>query len=352
MQVTVTQYVGIDLHQATSYVCVRDGEGKITQRTILETTAPAIMGLIRSLGGEVHVTFEEGTQSQWLYDVLRHDAHVLVCDPRHNRLTIGNKSDRVDAERLSELLRTGMLRAVYHDTHSVRDLRELVRSYTTLVEDATRIMLRLKALYRSRAIRTKGSGLYDADRRGEWLERIDSPAARSRAEQLLVQLGQVQALRKKAKRLMLREARHHEAVTLLQSFPHVGPIRAAEIVSIVATPHRFRTRRRLWAYAGLAVVMRSSSDYEMGPEGIRRTRRAPATRGLNRNANHRLKKVFKSIANELARSDGPLGQRHSDRLARGMKEELAKITLARTVAAILLAMWKKGEPYDPERLNR
>jgi hypothetical protein len=154
MKPTTTQYVGIDLHQATSSICIRDVDGRITQQTVLQTSASAIRGLIRSLDGEILVTFEEGTQSQWLYDVLRDDAKVLVCDPRHNHSMKGNKSDKVDAERLSDLLRAGMLRPVYHDIHSVRDLRELVRSYTTLVKDATRIMLRLKALYRARTIAT------------------------------------------------------------------------------------------------------------------------------------------------------------------------------------------------------
>lgn len=349
---TTTQYVGIDLHQATSSVCIRDVDGRITQQTVLQTSAPAIRGLIRSLGGDVFVTFEEGTQSQWLYDVLRNDAKVLVCDPRHNHSMKANKSDKVDAERLSDLLRAGMLRPVYHDIHSVRDLRELVRSYTTLVQDATRIMLRLKALYRARTIATKGDGVYQKKGRAGWLARIDSSAARQRAERLLVQLDHVQELRKEAKHAMLREAKHHKAVQLLQTFPHIGPIRAAEIVSIMATPHRFRTKRQLWAYAGLAVVTRSSSDYEMTPQGLRRKKRAPSTRGLNRNANHQLKKVFKSIANELASTDTPLGDHHRERLARGMRESLAKVTLARSVAAILLAMWKNGEPYDDDKLNR
>jgi hypothetical protein len=35
-----------------------------------------------------------------------------------------------------------------------------------------------------------------------------------------------------------------------------------------------------------------------------------------------------------------------------MRESLAKVTLARSVAAILLSMWKKGEPYDDDKLNR
>jgi hypothetical protein len=63
LQPTTTQYVGIDLHQATSSICVRDVDGRITQQTA-QTSAPAILGLRTGRpGGEVLVTFEEGTQS-------------------------------------------------------------------------------------------------------------------------------------------------------------------------------------------------------------------------------------------------------------------------------------------------
>ena len=77
----------------------------------------------------------------------------MVCNPRRNALLNallkeGSKSDKVDARKLAELLRTGMLRPVYHWEHGLRTLRELARSYQTISKDLTRVMNRLKALYR------------------------------------------------------------------------------------------------------------------------------------------------------------------------------------------------------------
>jgi hypothetical protein len=54
----------------------------------------------------------------------------------------------VDARKLAELLRTGMLRPVYHGENGLRTLRDLGRSYQTISKDLTRVMNRLKALYR------------------------------------------------------------------------------------------------------------------------------------------------------------------------------------------------------------
>jgi hypothetical protein len=93
------------------------------------------------------ITFEEGTSAAWLYDLLKpHVTKVIVCDPRKNALlNAGNKNDRVDARKLSDLLRAGLLTPVYHGESGVRTLRELCRGYLTINKDLTRVMNRLKA---------------------------------------------------------------------------------------------------------------------------------------------------------------------------------------------------------------
>ena len=101
------------------------------------------------------MTWEEGTWAAWLYDLLQPQVQeVVVCNPRRNALLKeGSKSDKVDARKLADLLRTGMLRPVYHGENGLRTLRELARSYQTISKDLTRVMNRLKALYRSCRIR-------------------------------------------------------------------------------------------------------------------------------------------------------------------------------------------------------
>ena len=77
----------------------------------------------------------------------------MVCDPRKTALLKeGNKSDRIDARKLAESLRTNQLHSVYHEEHGIRTLKELGRSYLTITKDVTRVMNRIKSLYRSWAI--------------------------------------------------------------------------------------------------------------------------------------------------------------------------------------------------------
>src|SRR5499433_901918 len=179
----------MDVHQATISVAVMDSAGKLILESILETKAATILQFIGGLRGCLLVTFEEGTSAAWLYDLLKpHVANVLVCDPRKNALLKdGNKNDRVDARKLSELLRAGLLTPVYHGNHGTRALKELGRSYMTITKDATRVMNRIKSVYRSWGIACAGTSVYARRHRAEWLAQLVEPGVRIRAEHLYQQ---------------------------------------------------------------------------------------------------------------------------------------------------------------------
>src|ERR1700756_3534996 len=136
---------------------------------ILETKAETILQFIHGLRGSLYVAFEEGTWAAWLHDLLQPQvACVLASDPRKNALLkAGNKSDRIDARKLAELLYLNKLQPVYHGEHGARTLKELVRSYLTLSQDVARVMTRVKALYRSWAIPCAGKQVYAACHREE-----------------------------------------------------------------------------------------------------------------------------------------------------------------------------------------
>jgi hypothetical protein len=118
----------------------------------------------------------------------------------------------------------------------------------------------------------------------------------------------------------------------------------------VITPNRFRTSRQLGSYSGLGIVMRSSADWVKRNDGWVRAE-TTKTRGLNRCFNRTLEYVFKGAATTVITKlpGSPLQQRYSKMLEAGTKPNLAKLTLARTIAATFLSMWKHEEAYDPAR---
>ena len=346
------KYMGLDVHQATTVVAVIDAEGKIVLETIVATAAAPIRRLIESISGAVHITLEETTQAEWLYELLQgFVAEVVVCDPRRNRLlSEGSKGDKADARKLAELLRTGMVRSVWHGRQTTRGLKEMVRSYETFAIDTRRTMLRIKALYRSRGIATTGTGVYQVKQREHWLKQLTEVGMQQRAAWLYQQLDHVRELRKQAKAAVLAEGQRHRAVELLRTIPQVGPVRAAQIVATAGTPHRFRTKRQFWSYSGLAVVTHTSAEYELRAGRVVRRNKPVATRGLNPNCNRRLKSVFVSAA--TAGGVSHPWQPYLDNLKRkGMRADMARLTLARKIAALALAIWKKGEAFDPKKLN-
>src|SRR5260370_8977777 len=110
------KYIGMDIHKETLLSGVMEGDGKLVMEYMSETKASTILQSIQGVRGDLHVTFEEGTWAAWLYDLLKpHVTELVVCDPRKNALMKeGNKSDKIDARKLADLLRGGYLRSVYH----------------------------------------------------------------------------------------------------------------------------------------------------------------------------------------------------------------------------------------------
>src|ERR1700682_2212331 len=257
------KYIGLDVHQATISVAVLDSAGNLVMEAILETKAETILQLIHGLRGSLHVTLEEGTCAAWLHDLLKpHVASVLVCDPRKNALLkTGNKSDRIDARKLADLLRGGYLSSVYHGEHGVRTLKELSRSYLAISGDLARVMTRLKAVYRSWAIPCGGKQVYAPRYRSQWLGKISEAGVRRRGEFYYQQLDEVSSLRQQVRRELLAESAKHQASKLLCQIPSIGPIRTALLIAILQTSHRFRTKRQLWAYGGLGIETHSSADH-------------------------------------------------------------------------------------------
>ncbi len=322
-----TKYVGLDVHTEATTVAVMNSAGKLIMESIIETKAITIRQFIQGLRGDLHVTFEEGTWAAWLYDLLKpYVTKVVVCDPRKNTLLkVGNKSDRIDPKKLAELLRNGSLSAVYHGENGVRTLKELARSYLTISKDLGRVMNRVKALYRSWAIPCAGTQVYAPCHRSEWLSKITEAGVRRRAEHYYQQLDALQTLRHEVRKDLLLESRKHNATKLLRQVPCIGP---------------------------LGLETRDSAQYRYVEGQLQRSKKPQQLRGLNSNHNHDLKNIFKGAATMASISAGPFHDFYEALLTKGMQPTMARLTLARKIAAITLIVWKKGVRFDAEHLKQ
>jgi transposase len=212
-------------------------------------------------------------------------------------------------------------------------------------------MNRIKSLFRSRAIGCSGRDVYYRRNRKLWLSKLTEEALSLRAEFLYKQLDHLRPLRRDAKKALVKEAQLHAAFKRLCDVHGLGPVRVAQIVAAVGSAHRFRTKRQFWTYCGLAVVTRSSSDYEMVGSDLKRRTNSRKTRGLNREFNHRLKKVFKSAAVEALKEES-IKEIYRRLTGKGIRSEMPLLTVARKLAAVSLAIWKSGEEFDERKLTK
>jgi transposase len=343
---TSVKYIGLDVHKESISICVRNSVRKVVMESVIETKASTILQFI---DGDLRVTFEEGTWAAWLYDLLKpRVSGVEVCNPRKNALLKdGSKSDRIDANKLSEQLYMNNIKSVYHGEHGLRTLKELARSYLTIIKDLTR----LKALYRSWAIPCAGKEVYAPRHRAEWLGKISEPGVRRRAEFYYQQLDALRLLGQEVRLDLLREVKKHQAWKLLRQIPGIGPIRAAVLMAVMQTPHRFRTKRQLWSYSGLGLETHDSGEYRAVQGQLQRAKKQATVCGLNRDHNHGLKDIFKGAAMRASTAAGPLHDFYENLLAKGRKPTMARLTLARKIAAITLIVWKKEVRFDAHHLK-
>ena len=158
------KYVGLDVHQNTISVAVLDADGKLVMQSVLATHAAAHSRILfTAYAGTLHVTFEKerippGCTICW----CGQRGELVVCNPPQNALLkAGNKSDRIDARKLAELLRAGLLSPVYHGENSTAAVKHLCRSYAALTDDTTRVKAASKRSTAARPLLAPARSLTD-----------------------------------------------------------------------------------------------------------------------------------------------------------------------------------------------
>jgi transposase len=343
----MTRYIGLDAHSESCTIAVLGGSGKRLRHERLQTSAELLKSFIKEVPRPRHLCMEEGTLSEWLCEELTPvvDKLVVVMPDRNP----GNKSDLIDACKLADdMRRDAIRRPVYKAPGSFRALREAARTHYALQRDKVRTKSRLNALCRGCGRAELAKSLYASKTRAEALQQLPEHL-RPRAALFGQELDALIECAGQAERSLHEESSRVPVVRRLATAPGIGTIRAAYIVAVVMTPHRFRTARQFWSYSGLAVVTRSSSDWVSEGAGKWRRSKTQQTRGLNHNRHPLLKNVFKGAALQITlMPEHPLGQAYQ-RLLTTTKPNLARLTIARRLAAAVLAMWKNGEDYQPSR---
>src|SRR6201994_528663 len=160
---TMRQYVGLDVSQKETAVCVIDQDGKV----LFEGKVPSDPGALAKVIGKrapaaERIGFETGAMASWLWHELKRVGLPVVCvDARHAHAALSvrmNKSDPNDARGLAELIRVGWFREVRVKSDDSQAVRSLLFARSRLVgirrdlENQVRSLLKEVGLFFPRAI--------------------------------------------------------------------------------------------------------------------------------------------------------------------------------------------------------
>jgi transposase len=269
-----------------------------------------------SLRGRVVVAIEETTTAQWLYlELIDHVDEIIVCDPYRNRLlTDGPKTDKIDACKLCLLLRAGLLKAVFHSTSDLYELRRLVSAYDDLVKAGVRAQNQQTALSHGHGDTGKSAPFI--------LEHLSQSIERYRASK--------DQYEKKFEEL----SQHIRPVRNLLDVSGIGIIGAVKIVAVVVDARRFPRSGHYLSYCGLVEHEKLSGGRSYG-------RRQPRY-------NHTLKAVYKLAAMAaISGANNPMRAYYDYLLAKGVAEHNARNAVARYIARVTYGILKTGERYRP-----
>lgn len=323
MKQTLKHFIGADVHQSTTTLCVLNAQGERTDLRTLATSELALRSYLKGIGSPKGLVMEEGSLAQWLFLVLRDEVDDLViCDPYQNHLLKkGAKNDAIDARKLAELYRAQMVSPVFHTD----DQRMEVRKFATAYRETVQAMVRTKLQHQA-VLRRVGN-------QEENLSVLEKKVLGLHEERLEVYLGQKDQLEKELKYFSKR----YPEVQLLQSIPGIGPIGAMKLLATVVDPKRFATKHKFWSYCGLVRALRESGGQFYG-----------SNRGRG---NVEMKNVFKTAALACLQGQGPLKVYYESLREKGLAEHDARHAVARKIAAIVLACWKGKKRFDAKYLR-
>lgn len=326
----MVKHIGLDAHSSTCTFNVTDEVGRELDNTTIETNGRLLVNYIRGIEGVKKLTFEECELSNWLYEILRPEVEeLIVCNPVANKDYKKIKTDKMDARKLSKLLRGGFLTSVYHDGSEREQFRSLLSGYQDLVEEGTRLKNRYKSLFRKDGKKIEGKALYNDESFLEGLERSDFRFVGTQVYHLLEKLEESRA---KYLKEILNRSRRFKEIKYLKTIPGIGPIQAAKIVAQVIDPKRFINKYKYFSYCGLVRHKRISDGRKYGSEKIW--------------GNRILKCVYKMAAHSALKGDSGLSEYYDSLRLKGISHDNAYNAVCRKIAAISLSVWRKSEKYN------
>jgi transposase len=332
------QYVGLDISQAMTHLCVVDIKGKKVWQGKCPSTAKAIAEAIRTKApSATTIGMESGSLSTWLYHSLNDMGLPIVCiDARHANGALSmqiNKTDRNDAHGIAQIMRMDWFKKVTVKSLDSHRIRSLLGARAQLVGTKTDLKNQVRGI-----LKTFGGCVSQSEEKGfeaKVRATIDGqPLLQKMIEPLMEVLKSVQEQVAKLDTLFAEYSNEHKICSNLMTIPGVGPITAVAFTAAVDDPKRFSKSSSVGAYFGL-----TSKRYQSGEMDY------------NGHISKCGDSMMRSYLYEAAGSLLTVSKKWSAlkawglRIAKRSGMSKAKVAVARKLAVIMHQMWLTGEAF-------
>ncbi len=334
----MTHYVGLDVSQRMTAICVVDEAGRRIWRGECRTVPEQIECVVRRYAGEdSRIGIETGAMTPWLVHELRDRRLDVVClDARHARAALKmqiNKTDQNDAEGLAQIMRTGWYRPVYVKSFEAHRARALLGARSQLIGMTTRLSNTIRGTL-------KTFGLLPGSARGQPFDRRVESLLEDRADLAPIVLPMLTAWRQLREQIKVLDksvqaiVKRSASCRLLMSVPGIGRLSVLAYVSTVEDPTRFARSRSVGAHLGLTPKRYQSGEID------RSGRISRCGDSLARTLMYEAAVVILTRVKRASRlKDWALA------IARRSGSGKARIALARKLSVILHSMWRSGQPF-------
>lgn len=325
---TYDHYIGLDwskINMAIARLTKHSTNPKIID---LPSDIRELQLYLKRLTGKKIITFEETTASQWLYvELLDSVDKIVICDPYRNRLlSDGPKNDKIDAVKLSVLLRGGMLKEIFHTTNKIYKLRKYVSAYDDLIKYGVRLLNQKSAIYLSQGLASRKKAI------------VKDPITKFIVDKIDKALEVYEESKLQYKELFKKIAKQNKMIRNQLTIPGIGEVSAVKIAAIIVDARRFKKAGHYLVYCGLVKHEKLSGGKSYG-------KRKPR---CNRN----LKAVYKMAAIVSIRSDSPMRDYYEYLIRKGLSEHNARNAVARYIAKVSYGMMKNQEKYQPHQWRK
>lgn len=316
-------YIAVDWAKSNMAIARMTGRSDKITAIDVEADIENFKIYLDQLKGKKILTIEETTTTQWLYTELADCVdRIIVCDPHRNRLlSEGPKTDKIDATKLVQLLRGGLLKEVYHSGSEFLYMRKLVSGYGDLIKAGVRLKNQRSALIRAVGKESKRKNV-----------KLDRPLEQFVLDNLEEQIKTYEINKEKYENEFKRLGKRFKELRHQMDLPGIGWINAVKIVARVVSPYRFGKKGDYLSYCGLVKLEKKTGGKIFGRKSSRHSRE--------------LKSVYKTAALASIRGENEINDYYEYLIKEKRYPEYnARHAVARRIAILSWGVFKSGRAY-------